>query len=235
MMKKHISMYLFGLMTLLVSACSNGDAAGGQTAQVAAKTTAETRTAPPATAVNGEGFVRIAQPVRTSDANKIEVVEVFWYGCSHCFDFEPMVSAWAKQLPEDVAFVQSPAMWNDLMVLHAQAFYTAKALNILDQVHEPLFDEINLKKNPLRNRDAIEKLFLEHSNIDAETFRKTFDSFGVKSQVRQADSRARSYGIAGTPELIVNGKYRVTGRAAGSKANMLKVAEQLIEQERAAR
>lgn len=232
-MKKQLSMVLVGVMALLVSACSNGSDSG-QPAAKPANAAKETRQAPPATAVNGEGFVRIAQPVRTADQSKIEVTEVFWYGCSHCFDFEPMVHAWAKQLPDDVVFVQSPAMWNELMVLHAQAFYTAKALNVLEQVHQPMFDEINLNKNPLRDRDAIEKLFLAHTNLDAELFRKTFDSFGVKSQVRQADARARSYGIAGTPELIVNGKYRVTGRAAGSKANMLKVAEQLIEQERAA-
>ncbi len=236
MIRRSLPLCFIGLMALLVSACSNGEeSAKASAAKVAAKPAAEQRTAPPASAVNGEGFIRIAQPVRTSDPDKIEVVEVFWYGCSHCFDFEPMVHAWSKQLPDDVVFVPSPAMWNDLMILHAQAFYTAKALKVLDKVHQPLFDEINLKKNPLRDRDAIEKVFLAHSDVDAETFRKTFDSFGVKSQVRQADARARGYGIAGTPELIVNGKYRVTGRAAGSKANMLKVAEQLIEQERAAR
>ncbi|WP_372864980.1 thiol:disulfide interchange protein DsbA/DsbL [Spongiibacter sp.] len=235
MIRRSLSLCLLALMTVSMSACSNGEESVNASANVSAKAATEQRASPPASAVNGEGFVRIAQPVRTSDPDKIEVSEVFWYGCSHCFDFEPMVHAWSKQLPDDVVFVPSPAMWNDLMVLHAQAFYTAKALNILDQVHQPLFDEINLKKNPLRDRDAIEQVFLAHSNVSAETFRKTFDSFGVKSQVRQADARARSYGIAGTPELIVNGKYRVTGRAAGSKANMLKVAEQLIEQERAAR
>ena len=81
----------------------------------------------------------------------------------------------------------------------------------------------------------MERLFLAHSDVDAEKFRKTFDSFGVNSQVKQADARARAYGIAGTPELIVNGKYRVTGRSAGGKAEMLKVAEELIAKERAAK
>ena len=145
-----------------------------------------------------------------------------------------MVSAWAKKLPGDVVFEHSPAMWNELMALHAQAFYTAKALDVFEQVHQPIFDAINLHKNRLESRDAIEKLFLEHTDLDAQTFRSAFDSFGVKSQVKQADARARGFGIAGTPELIVNGKYRVTGSAAGGRAEMLKVAEKLIAKERAA-
>lgn len=222
MIKKNLSLWVLSLTTCFLLACSNGSEASGDAVKAAVS---------PA---SSDSYITIAQPVRTSNPDKIEVAEVFWYGCSHCFSFEPMVHAWAKTLPDDVVFVQSPAMWNELMVTHAQAFYAAKALGVLEQVHQPLFDEINLKKNPLRDRDAIEKVFLAHSNIDAESFRKAFDSFGVKSQVRQADARARSYGIAGTPEIIVNGKYRVTGRSAGSKTDMLKVAEQLIAQERAA-
>lgn len=233
MIKKYLSLLIFSVMAMTLSACSDGSepaapkAAPAKTQSAVKTENLEART--------GEGYIRIAQPVRTSDPDKIEVTEVFWYGCSHCFDFEPMMHTWEKQLPDDVVVVRSPAMWNELMVLHAKAFYTAKTLDVLDKVHQPLFDEINLNKNPLRDRDAIEKLFLAHTDLDAETFRKTFDSFGVNSQVKQADARARSYGIAGTPELIVNGKYRVTGRAAGSKANMLKVAEELIEKERAAK
>jgi thiol:disulfide interchange protein DsbA len=126
-------------------------------------------------------------------------------------------------------------MWNDLMVVHAKAYYTALTLGVLDKVHEPIFNAINVDRNTLRDADALAKLFTEHAGIDEDTFRKTFDSFGVNSQVKQADARARSYGIAGTPELIVNGKYRITGRSAGGQAEMLQVAKELIEKERAAK
>ncbi|QQD18500.1 thiol:disulfide interchange protein DsbA/DsbL [Spongiibacter nanhainus] len=229
-MKNLWAILAVAVLGLSLSACS--DAA--EPAAKPAKTASQQQSQPQPTPKAGEGYIVIQQPVRTANPDKIEVTEVFWYGCGHCFDFEPMVTQWAEQLPEDVEFRQSPAMWNELMVIHAQAYYTAKALGVLEQVHQVIFDEINLRKNPLRSRDALEELFLANSDLDAETFRKAFDSFGVKSQVKQADARARAYGIAGTPELIVNGKYRVTGRAAGSKANMLKVAEQLIAQERAA-
>lgn len=230
-MKNLWAILAVALLGLSLSACSD---AAEPAAKTASQQQSQSQQAPAPAPKAGEGYIVIQQPVRTTNPDKIEVTEVFWYGCGHCFDFEPMVTQWAAQLPEDVEFRQSPAMWNELMVVHAQAYYTAKALGVLEQVHQVIFDEINLRKNPLRDRDALEKVFLANTDLDAETFRKAFDSFGVKSQVKQADARARAYGIAGTPELIVNGKYRVTGRAAGSKANMLKVAEQLIAQERAA-
>lgn len=234
MYKKVFSVFAMAMMLLTVSACSDGSEVA---AKAPAKSSAQTSQAAPAKVAKqpGERFIRIAQPVNTANPDKIEVAEVFWYGCGHCFDFEPMLATWEKKLPNDVEVRRSPGMWSQVMVLHATAFYTAQALGVLEQVHQPIFDAINLKKNPLRDRDAIEKIFLAHSDVDAESFRKTFASFGVSSQVKQADARARSYGISGTPELIINGKYRVTGRSAGSRAGMLEVAEQLIAQERSAR
>ncbi|MDF1692526.1 MAG: thiol:disulfide interchange protein DsbA/DsbL [Zhongshania sp.] len=232
MLKKVISLFSVFSFLLLVSACSDGAEPAkpaAPAAKVAAAASAES------VASSGEHYLRIAQPVHTANPDKIEVTEVFWYGCSHCFDFDPMLEAWKKQLPADVEFRRSPAMWNELMVVHAKAFYTAEALGVIDEMHTPLFNAINVDRNPLRDSAAIEKLFVAHTSVDAEKFRKTFDSFGVNSQVKQADARARAYGIAGTPELIVNGKYRITGRSAGGKAEMLKVAEELIAKERAAK
>lgn len=179
----------------------------------------------------GEHYIRLDTPVRTINPNKIEVAEVFWYGCSHCFHFEPMVHAWAKQLPEHVVFVQSPAMWNSVMKTHAQAFYTASALGVFEKVHQPIFDAINLERNMLRNEDSLAELFVKHG-VAEDKFRKVFNSFAVKSQVEQADARARGYGIAGTPEMVVNGKFRVSTRTAGGQREMLEVVEYLVEQER---
>jgi thiol:disulfide interchange protein DsbA len=231
MFKKFLSLATVFSFFIMVSGCSDGaETSSAQTAPAAKVASAQVADS---VAADGEGYIRIIQPVRTSSPNKIEVTEVFWYGCSHCFDFDPMLEAWAKQLPADVEFRRSPAMWNDLMIVHAKAFYTAETLGVIDALHGPLFNAINVERSQLRDADAIEKLFLAHSDVSSEKFRKTFDSFGVNSQVKQADARARAYGIAGTPELIVNGKYRVTGRSAGGKAEMLKVAEQLIAKERA--
>ncbi|WP_269618945.1 thiol:disulfide interchange protein DsbA/DsbL [Zhongshania sp. BJYM1] len=236
MIKKMFSLVSVFSFLLLMSACSDGaEPSAAKVASPVAAKVAESQAQPTDSGEKGERFIRIPQPVRTSNPDKIEVVEVFWYGCSHCFHFDPMLEAWKKKLPADVDFHRSPAMWNDLMVVHAKAYYTAVSLGVLDQVHEPIFKAINVDRNTLRDADALAKLFTEYTKIDDATFRKTFDSFGVNSQVKQADARARSYGIAGTPELIVNGKYRITGRSAGGRAEMLQVAEELIAKERAAK
>lgn len=182
----------------------------------------------------GKNYIRLSSPLPTLKKDKIEVVEFFWYGCVHCFHFEPVLKAWHASQGEDVYLVGSPAMWNERMRVHAQAYYTAQALGVLDQVNEPLFAALNTPPRPnLDNEDELAKFFAQYGVADAD-FRKAFNSFGVASLVRQADARARSTQIEGTPELLVNGKYRVSAGLAGGQDEMLQVAEYLIAKERAA-
>ena len=182
----------------------------------------------------GEHYVALSQPVRTGNPDKIEVTEVFWYGCGHCYTFEPLIRKWKANLSDDVEFVASPAMWNRNMETHARAFYTAKALGVLPKLHEPLFKALNIEKKRLLDADEISELFVAHG-VDADQVAKTFDSFGVSSQVKQAAARARGYQITGTPELVVDGTYRVSARKAGSQAEMLRVVDYLITKRRAER
>ena len=186
------------------------------------------------TYVAGQHYEVLPSPVLTRDKNKIEVVELFWYGCSHCFSFEPMLGTWANQLPEDVDFPQVPAVWNKTMELHARAFYTANALGILDKVPQPFFTALNVERQRLNNQGSIATFFSKFG-VEKKTFDNTFNSFGVNSQVKLAESRAVSYRMQGTPEIVVNGKYRVAGNLAGSHENMLKVAQFLVNKERAER
>jgi thiol:disulfide interchange protein DsbA len=182
--------------------------------------------------VEGTHYQRVSPVQRTRDPAKIEVVEFFWYGCGHCYNFEPVIQQWKKSMAEDVDFVPSPAMWNGPMEVHAQAYYTAQAMGVLDVMHDAMFAAINVDRNRLSGEDELAQLFTANG-VDAEDFRKMFQSFGVSSQVRQASARGRGARITGTPELMVAGKYRIDTRMAGSQAEMLKVADFLIEKERA--
>lgn len=184
--------------------------------------------------VAGTHYVVLDQPVRTADPSKIEVTEVFSYHCNHCFDFEPMLQAWKKRMPEDVAFVQAHAIWNAPMKSMAQAFYTIKALKIDDKAHMGIFNAIQLERKTFKNPEEW-AAFLATFGSDKDTILKTYNSFGVSSQVSQAEARARGYGITGTPEMVVNGKYRISARQSGGQAEMLKVVDFLVEQERAAK
>ena len=184
--------------------------------------------------VAGKQYTVLDEPMRTGDPSKIEVTEVFWYGCGHCYAFEPLLEKWSKTLPPDVVLLRSPAIWHPTMELHARAYYTAKALNVLDTLHQALFDAMNVDHNKLATEDDIKKIFTAHG-VDGDTFSKTFNSFGVGSAVGQADARQRGYKITGTPEMVVEGKYRVSAGQAGSHEAMLAVVDYLIAAERAAR
>ena len=190
--------------------------------------------AQPALYVDGIHYETIAKPVRTADPNKVEVTEVFWYGCPHCYAFEPLIESWSAGLADDVAFVRSPGMWNAMMETHAQIYYVATALGVFDKIHAVTFNEFHQKRNYLQTQEAVRDMFVAQG-VDPAEFDKTWTSFSVSSDVKRAATRMRDYGITGVPSLIVNGKYRViVGDSNGirTQADMLKVADFLIEKER---
>lgn len=185
--------------------------------------------------IAGQHYIVLEQPVRTVDPKKIEVAEIFSYHCGHCFNFEPALQAWKKQQAEDVVVVQTHAMWNQQMENLARAFYTIKALKIEDKAHMAVFNAIHLEQKNFNTPDQWAE-FLSAYGTDKAAVLKTFNSFGVTSQVKQADARARGYGITGTPEMVVNGKYRITSsKLNGGHAEMLKVADFLVNKERSER
>ncbi len=184
--------------------------------------------------VEGQHYQVIAPPVAVGKTEDVVVTEFFWYGCGHCYTFEPMLTAWGKQLPEGAIVQPSPAVWNDPMRMHAKAFYIAEVLGVKAVMHPVIFDAMHLQRKRLVSRLELRDLF-EDNGVDPDKFDKAFDSFGVDSQVRQADSRARSAKVSGTPTLMVAGKYLIETRGAGNQTNMLEIARYLVEKELAAR
>ena len=180
----------------------------------------------------GVHYEMLPEAVSTSDPTRIEVVEVFWYGCSHCYSFESNINPWSRVLADDVNFQRVPAVWHATMGLHAKAYYTAKALKVLDKLHAAIFEAMNLKKQKLENQEDIAKIFVENG-VSLERFNKVFNSKGIEMAVDLAMKKQERYRTQGTPEVIVNGKYRVSGRTAGGNESMLKVADFLIQKERA--
>jgi thiol:disulfide interchange protein DsbA len=184
--------------------------------------------------VAGTHYSLINPPVRAVDPSKVEVSEFFWYGCGHCYTFEPVLEQWKKTLPDDVSFRGVPAVWRPVMELHAKAYYAADALGVLDPMHGVIFQAMNADGKPLATEAEIAALFTANG-VSEEDFTKAFNSFGINSQVNQGISLGKAAKITGTPALMVNGKYHVSGRQAGGQAEMLKVVDFLIEQERAAK
>ncbi|MEH6593253.1 MAG: thiol:disulfide interchange protein DsbA/DsbL, partial [Halioglobus sp.] len=129
-------------------------------------------------------------------------------------------------------FIGSPAVWNQPMELHAKAYYVAEVLGVKDTMHTALFQAMNVDKKRLSTEAEVAAIFTANG-VPEEDFDKALRSFGVSSQSKQASSRARAAKITGTPEMMVNGKYRISTRKAGSQAKMLEIASFLIEKERA--
>lgn len=185
-------------------------------------------------ALDIEGKYEVLQPPQqTETGDRIEVVDVFWYGCPHCYTFLPMMEAYEEVKPEYVEIRRLPAVFRENWVAHARAFYTAMLLGVVDQTHRPLFEEIHEQRNPTDHREAL-AAFFERQGVDRTAFEQTWDSFAVESLVRKSVLMQQRYGITGTPSVVVNGKYRVTGRLAGSYDNVIRVVDALVERERKA-
>jgi thiol:disulfide interchange protein DsbA len=175
-----------------------------------------------------------AQPTNV-EKGKVEVVEVFWYGCSHCYAIEPMFESWQKNgMPKNVQVVLVPATWNDLVKLHARVYYAAELLNKLPELHTEIFREINTRGNHLETPAKIAAFFTAHGVAKSE-FDKVWNSFGLESKVRRAEDLSKRYKITGTPTFVVNGRW-VTGVAdAGGEPQLFKVLSYLAAREQPAK
>jgi thiol:disulfide interchange protein DsbA len=180
----------------------------------------------------GQHYDRLvpAQPT-VGGADKIEVGELFMYGCPHCFTLDPALTAWAAELPPEVRFVRIPAIFNRAAQLHAQLYYTAEllaangALQDFEQFHTAVFTEFHRRNNRLVTVDSIERLFTRFG-VSNEDFDKTWNSFPVNQKMRVAGDLARRYNVASVPAIVVNGKYRVA-----NQPELLAIIEELLARE----
>ncbi|MCB1744462.1 MAG: thiol:disulfide interchange protein DsbA/DsbL [Gammaproteobacteria bacterium] len=188
-------------------------------------------TALPAVAVDITGKYETITPAQpTADKNRVEVVEIFSYACPHCFSFLPVMERLEKDKADYVDIKHMPAIFRKSWEVYAKAFYTAELLGVLDKTHHDLFVEIHNKGKPMNTPEALRNFFTERG-VSAEQFDKTFDSFAVDTKLRQSKVMQGRYGISGTPTVVVNGKYRVSGSTAGSYDNVIAVINALAEQE----
>lgn len=187
--------------------------------------------------VEGVHYTRLPVPVETADPNRIEVVEVFLYSCVHCYRLEAVLDEWPALREDDVDFRRLPLVSerNQSMVTFAKAYFAAEALDVLPLVHMPIFTAIHEHGLDMGRPAYLRRLFVREAGVAEEEFERVFNSFGVRSRVRQADGQGRMYRILATPTLVVNGRYTVEAGAAGSTPGMLLAANHLIEKERAAR
>ncbi|MEM7465361.1 MAG: thiol:disulfide interchange protein DsbA/DsbL [Pseudomonadota bacterium] len=182
--------------------------------------------------IEGKHYERVSPAVQTETEAGIEVVEVFWYGCPHCFEFEPHVNSWKEDLADDVTFRRIPAIFNEKWVPHARAFFTAEILGVLEVIHPALFKALHEKRQRIFNEEALRQFFLDNG-VSGDDFDNTYHSFAVDTKTRKAMAATRDYGITGVPALVVNGRFWTSARLTGDFEGMLKAVDHLADKERA--
>lgn len=177
----------------------------------------------------GQQFKQTAQAIPTDTPAKIEVIELFWYGCPHCYHLEAPLSAWVKKLPQDVTFKRVPGVPRQDWAPMAKAYYTLEALGLVDKLHAPLFEAIHKQRtlNPTNEKGAIDWI-AKQSGLDHKKVAETFNSFSVNTKVMRAVQVFRASGATGVPALIVDGKFLTSSTMAGGNDEVLKVADYLI-------
>jgi thiol:disulfide interchange protein DsbA len=182
----------------------------------------------------------VLSPAQPSDAppGKVEVVEMFWYGCPHCYAFDPVLEAWKKHKAGYIEFVRVPVMWADIHRSHARLFYTLQALGKLDQLHSKVFDQIHQKGDelyvsgdPNATLEDVVK-FAEANGISRADFVAAWNSFGVQANLQKADDLGRRYKIDAVPTIVIDGKYESDVSKAGDENKLIQLINDLAASEK---
>ncbi|HMM56358.1 MAG: thiol:disulfide interchange protein DsbA/DsbL [Xanthomonadales bacterium PRO7] len=186
----------------------------------------------------GKNYFVIDPPLPTQTGDKIEVTEVFSYGCPACNFAHTYVDTLRKHLPANAQMDFVPASFNKAedWVVFQRAYLTAKALGIAEKTHDAMFDAVwktgelaiydasNRIKSPLPTIEDVAKFYAKYG-VKADQFVATANSFTINTRMKQADAFVKAAGVDQTPTIVVNGKYRLTTVSAGGSWEK---AEQLV-------
>ena len=176
----------------------------------------------------GVNYFKLAEPQPVVTGDKIEVRELFWYGCPHCYALEPFIENWAKNnKPKNAEYVLMPGIFQKASEFHARAFYAFQALGIVNKVHKDFYDEIHQRGNRIYTLDGLVQ-FVSKYGIGEKEFKDAFNSFAVDANVRNAERMFTAYGATGVPTIIVDGRYRATVGSAGGHEQLLQLINYLV-------
>jgi protein dithiol oxidoreductase (disulfide-forming) len=167
-------------------------------------------------------------------ADKVEVVEFFWYSCSHCNAFEPTLEAWVKKLPKDVVFKRVPIAFQASHVPQQRLFYALEAMGLVEKLHTKVFAAIHVERANLATGEAITE-WVARQGVDRAKFVEQYNSFSVVTKSGKGTQLQNAYKVEGVPALGVAGRFYTDGSKAGNMERALQVVEYLIEQARSGR
>lgn len=175
-------------------------------------------------------YVQISNQKQT-EYDQIVIYEFFWYGCPHCFNLEPTMDQIEADLGKDTILIKVPVSLRDTWQNHAKAYFTLKQMNLDDDLHVKLFEEIHINSQRLDTRDSLSQ-FVSNHGYNSKKFEELFDSFGTEIRMNKASRLAREYQISSVPTLVINGKYMTSGSYVSSYDELIDVVNLLVEKER---
>lgn len=177
--------------------------------------------------VEGEHYQLLdeVQPVQTGA--RIEVAELFWYHCPHCFQLEPYIVEWQKNIPDGAQYVPIPALLSDRWEFDARAYYTFEALGLVEDLHGKYFSAIHEQRLNIRTAEQLAS-WATDNGVDGSKILDTFTSFAVQNKLNFSSVMSRRYGITGVPAIIVDGRYRTSVSLAGSHTKLIRLINFLI-------
>jgi protein dithiol oxidoreductase (disulfide-forming) len=178
----------------------------------------------------GKSYFLVDPPQQTATGDKVEVLEVFSYACPHCAHFQPYADQLKASLPAGAAFTYMPAVFNATWEPYARAYYTAESLGVVADTHQALFDALHRDHLPMRTIDDLSAFYAQHG-VDKAKFLAASNSFEVESKLQRSSQLVKAYNVDGTPSIIVNGKYRVTGASAGGYPQLIELVDWLVQKE----
>ena len=181
--------------------------------------------------VAGKDYKILNSPQPTTSGKKVEVLEFFFYGCSHCYHLHPALSAWEKKKPKDVEFQYVPTIFNDAWEPMAHTFYALEALGQRKQLHDALFEAWNVQNIDLSDEAKITEFVAKHG-VDPAKFGAAYNSFSLQSKIARSNQLVQSYGVRGTPTIAVDGKYVITGLQPEETMRVLEEVIQIARKER---
>jgi thiol:disulfide interchange protein DsbA len=152
----------------------------------------------------------LLNPAQPTSTKKIEVLEFFFYECSHCFHLHGELAPWEKTMPADVELTFVPTIFRDATEPMARAYYALESMGKIKSLDDAIYQAIHVKQANLYDLDTI-GAFVASRGVDKVQFSSAYNSFTVNSKVARAKQLIRSYNIQGTPTLVVDGKYAITG------------------------
>lgn len=195
----------------------------------------------------GKQYFLVSPAQRTSvAAGKVEVTEVFSYGCPACNQFQPIAEEIKKRLPANAVLTYLPASFNaaEQWPLFQRAYLTAQSMGIADRTHAAMFGAIwttgelgvvvpgtSRLKQPPPTLDDVAKFYARTAGVKAEDFLATAQSFSVEMNIKRADKWIKDARVDSTPTFVVNGKYRLTARSAGGVNQMFELIDWLVTKE----